>query len=170
MTLMKVVDKAIFDQDVSLESAQQAGRPRPGKQQPPPAEPETLVVHAKDTARASGRRRLSASSDLALIIDLLIHRLGQGSFQKQDADAPESVAPSEETLRDEEAEPIDIDGHLLAKACRGKVNRLFHRMIGQCELAIERGKDATTPIVQMAAVLGVVRHLRTRPNAFSWRP
>jgi hypothetical protein len=43
-------------------------------------------------------------------------------------------------------------------------------MIGQCELAVERGKDTTTPIVQMAAVLGVVRHLRTRQHTFAWLP
>jgi hypothetical protein len=172
MVLMKVVDKAIFDQGVSLDSAQQAGRPKAGKQEQSDAvrDPETLAVHAQDTARARRRRRLSASSDLALIIDLLIHRLGQGLFQKQDADTPGSVTPSEETLREEDAEAIEIDGHMLAKACRGKVNRLFRRMIGQCELVGERGKDATTPIVQMAAVLGVVRHLRTRQHAFGWLP
>lgn len=169
--LMKVVDKAIFDQDVSLESAQQAGRPRSRKQSSTPtAEPERLVVHAKDTTRARRRRRLTASSDLALIIDLLIHRLGQGLFQRRETDTPDSVVPSEETLRDEAPEPTIIDGHMLAKACRGKVNRLFRRMIRQCERAIERDNNATTPIVQMAAVLGVVRHLRTRQNAFSWLP
>ena len=50
------------------------------------------------------------------------------------------MAQSEETLRDEDAEPPEIDGHVLAKACRGKVNRLFRRMIGQCEAAVKRGK------------------------------
>ena len=172
MALMKVVDKAIFDREISLEAVQQTGRPKSGKVKTPPpgTEPETLIVSAKDTARARRRRRLTASSDLALIIDLLIHRLGQGLYSKQEADSPDSVAPSEETLRDEDSEPLEIDGHMLAKACRGKVNRLFRRMIGQCELAVEHEKDATTPIVQMAAVLGVVRHLRTRQNSFAWLP
>ncbi|MCY4056709.1 MAG: hypothetical protein OXG44_01780, partial [Gammaproteobacteria bacterium] len=40
----------------------------------------------------------------------------------------------------------------------------------QCELAVERGTDATTTIVQMAAVLGVVRHLRSRHAKFAWLP
>ena len=50
------------------------------------------------------------------------------------------------------------------------MNRLFRRMIGQCEAAVERGKDATTPVVQLAAVLAIVRHLRTREATFAWLP
>jgi hypothetical protein len=103
----------------------------------------------------------------------ILHRRGafwQGLYTKQETDSPDSVAPSEETLRDEDIEPPEIDGHVLAKACRGKVNRLFRRMIGQCELAVERGRDSTTPIVRMAAVLGVVRHLRSRQATFAWLP
>lgn len=113
---------------------------------------------------------MSASIDLAVIIDALIYRLGQGLYTKQETDSPDSVAPSEETLRDEDSEPPEIDGHVLAKACRGKVNRLFRRMIGQCEAAVGRGKDATTPIVQLAAVLGIVRHQRARQATFAWLP
>jgi hypothetical protein len=43
-------------------------------------------------------------------------------------------------------------------------------MIGQCEAAAKRGDDATTPIVQLAAVLGIVRHLRARQSTFAWLP
>lgn len=170
--LMKVVEKAIFDEPVALDASKNLSRTKApkGKEAPDADEPETLVISAKDTVKARRRRRLSASSDLAVIIDALIYRLGQGLFAKQETDSPDSVAPSEETLRDEDVEPPEIDGHVLAKACRGKVNRLFRRMIGQCELAVERGRDATTPIVQMAAVLGVVRHLRSRQTTFAWLP
>jgi hypothetical protein len=172
MALMKLVDRAIFDEEISLETAQQSARPKSGKAETPTAsaEPDTLVISAKDTARARRRRRLTASSDLALIIDLLIYRLGKGLYAKQETDSPDSVAQSEETLRDQDSEPPEIDGHVLAKACRGKVNRLFRRMIGQCEAAVKRGKDATTPLVQMAAVLGIVRHLRARQATFAWLP
>ena len=170
--LMKVVEKAIFDQPVALDAEQQPHRAKlvKGQALPTADEPDSLVVSAKDTARVRRRRRLSASSDLAVIIDALIHRLGQGLYTKQETDSPDSVAPSEETLREEDSEPREIDGHVLAKACRGKVNRLFRRMIKQCEFAVERGTDMTTPIVQMAAVLGVVRHLRVRQATFVWLP
>lgn len=170
--LMKVVEKAIFDEHISLNLPEGASRTKPGKGAKPEAstDPETLAISAKDTTRARRRRRLSASSDLAMIIDALIYRLGQGLFTKPEPDSLTSVAPSEETLRNEETEPPEIDGHILAKACRGKVNRLFRRMIAQCEAAVARGTDATTPIIQLAAVLGVVRHLRVRQATFGWLP
>jgi hypothetical protein len=170
--LMKVVEKAIFDEPVMLDDPKNRSRAKPAKGTATPEadEPETLVISAKDTVKARRRRRLSASSDLAVIIDALIYRLGQGLYAKRETDSPDSVAPSEETLRNEDVEPPEIDGHMLAKACRGKVNRLFRRMIAQCELAVKRGRDATTPLVQMAAVLGVVRHLRSRQATFAWLP
>ena len=170
--LMKVVERAIFDAPISLDTGEGPSRSRSGKAQPQGggAEPDTLIISAKDTVRARRRRRLSASSDLAVIIDALIYRLGQGLYTRRETDSPDSVAPSEETLSEEGSDPSEIDGHGLAKACRGKVNRLFRRMIGQCEIAVGQSKDATTPIVQLAAVLGIVRHLRARQATFAWLP
>jgi hypothetical protein len=59
--------------------------------------------------------------------------------------------------------------NVLAKLCRGKINRLFSRMTAQLELAVKRGKDATTPVIQLA-VLGVVKHLRLGQSNFAWLP
>lgn len=170
--LMNVVEKAIFDKPIALDTAEAPSRSKSGNAQPQAdgAEPETLIISAKDTVRARRRRRLSASSDLAVIIDALIYRLGQGLYTRRETDSPDSVAPSEETLPEEGAEPPEIDGHVLAKACRGKVNRLFRRMIGQCKIAVDQSRDATTPIVQLAAVLGIVRLLRSRQATFAWLP
>ncbi len=170
--LMNIVQKAIFDEPVALDMPKDHSRAKSARRRnaPDAEEPKTLEISAKDTVKARRRRRLSASSDLAVIIDTLIYRLGRGLYAKQEIDAPDFVAPSEKTPLDEDIEPPEIDGHVLAKACRGKVNRLFRRMIGQCDLAVERGRDVTTPIVQMAAVLGVVRHLRSRQARFAWLP
>jgi hypothetical protein len=87
--LMKVVEKAIFDEPVTLDAIQQPSQAKPakGKVAPDPDEPETLVISAKDTVKARRRRRLSASSDLAVIIDALIYRLGQPPAHAQ-ADCP----------------------------------------------------------------------------------
>lgn len=171
--LMKVVEKAIFDDPISLDDARKgSSASRPGKAKPhlDIAEPDSLIISAKDTVRARRRGRLSTSSDLAVIIDALIYRLGQGLYAKRDTDSPDSVAPSDQDPPDPDSDPPEIDGHVLAKACRGKVNRLFGRMIRQCELAVDPSKDATTAIVQLAAVLGIVRHLRTRQGTFAWLP
>lgn len=170
--LLAVVEKVIFDDQIPLDVDEGTAHRKPAKDSKSgnAAEPETLGISTKNTSRARHRPRLSASSDLAVIIDALIYRLGQGLPTKQEEDSPNSAKPSEEEFRDEESAPPEIDGHMLAKACRGKVNRLFRRMIAQCEAAVERGKDATTPVVQLAAVLGIVKHLKTRQPTFAWLP
>jgi hypothetical protein len=170
--LMKVVEKAIFDQPLTLNAAHSSKPKQKNQDDPDHADDdlETLAISAKDTAKARRKRRLSAATDLAVIIDALIYRLGQGLPGRVEADVPTSVKTSEEALRDEEAEPPEFDGRVLAKACRSKVNRLFKRMIDQCELAARDGKDITNRIVQLAAVLGVVKHLRARQDTFAWLP
>jgi len=130
------------------------------------------MISVEDTVHARRRqRRVFASSDLALIIDMLIYRLGRGL--QEETDGAVIVQPSDVDLKDQTVEPPPpppIDGHLLAKVCRGKINRLFARMTAQLELAVKRGKDATTPVIQLAAVLGVVRHLRVGQSCFAWLP
>jgi hypothetical protein len=173
--LLKVVEKAIFDEPVSLSESSERSKANQGKKLSKPetiAEPTSLMISAKDTVHARRRqRRVFASSDLALIIDALIYRLGRGLYEE--SEGPAVVQPSDVDLRDEATEPpalVQIDGHVLAKLCRSKINRLFGRMVRQLELAVERGKDATTPVIQLAAVLGVVKHLRLGQSNFEWLP
>jgi hypothetical protein len=65
---MNVVEKAIFDEPIPLDTAEAPSRSKSGNAQPQAdgAEPETLIISAKDTVRARRHRRLSASSDLAV--------------------------------------------------------------------------------------------------------
>jgi len=173
--LLKVVEKAIFDEPISVDDAREVRKAKLGQhrtKRQSVAEPTSLMISAKHTAHARRhQRRIFASSDLALIIDALIYRLGRGLHEE--TEGPASVRPSDVDFRDETQEappPAPIDGHALAKLCRAKMNRLFRRMTGQLELALKRGKDATTPVVQLAAVLGVVKHLPLRQSNFEWLP
>jgi len=169
--LIRVVEKAIFDEPIQLEDTSQDApgvRVRERTKSEAVAEPKSLMISAKDTVRARRRRSLSASSDLALIIDALIYRLGRGL--RQEVDTLSSVRSPEDTFCEEDEPPPKVDGHALAKLCRRKVSRLFRRMTAQLELAAKRGEDATTPLIQLAAVLGVVKHLRVRQSSFEWLP
>jgi hypothetical protein len=113
----------------------------------------TAKLHCASTSRpnvsyaclTAGSLLASASSDLAVIIDALIYRLGQGLFTKRETDSPDSVAPSDETLRDEDAEPPEFDGHVLAKACRGKVNEA--RAAGLARLLERIGKSRSEDLI-----------------------
>jgi hypothetical protein len=172
--LFKVVEKVIFDGQIALETTEKPSRAASSQAgaSTEEKEPDTLIISAKETVRARRKRRLAASSDLAVIIDALIYRLGQGLPARLETDLPDSVV-SPEGIPDDEDEDGDrpeIDGHAIAKACRGKVNRIFKRMIAQCEAAVARGSDATRAIGQLAAVLGAVKYLRTKQSSFTWCP
>lgn len=89
--------------------------------------------------------------------------------------APASSRPrsEEEEIGVEEEDGGELareapDFEVLAKACRGKVRRLIKRMEGQFELA--NGPDrARRGIVQLAAVLGVIRTLRFVEQRPEWK-
>jgi hypothetical protein len=111
--LLRVVEKAIFDEPVSLdETLDNSGTNRGGNRTNPEIilEPTSLMISARDTSHARRRhRRIFASSDLALIIDALIYRLGQGLHN--DTDSLVSVRPSDTDLRDSTEElPPPSDG------------------------------------------------------------
>lgn len=168
--LLAVVEKAVFDTPIGVEAAVGVGRSRETHDQTPDRDRDlgTMMISARDTVRARHRRRAEAMSDLALIIDALIYKLGVGL--RRDTDTPASVRSEEELAKEEEApEPI-VDGATLAKMCRGKINRLFKRMEGQLDLAAERKKNVVRQIIQLAAVLGVVEYLRNRESDFDWLP
>lgn len=173
--LLRVVEKAIFDEPIAVGGGEAPGNVINGRKPANPeaaAEPRSLMISVKDTVNARRReRRVFAASDLALIIDALIYRLGKGL--DEEADGPAVVEPSDVDLRDENTEPpppLPVDGHTLAKLCRSKINHLFGRMERQLELAVKRGKGATTPVIQLAAVLGIVKHIRLAQSTFEWLP
>ncbi len=172
--LLKIIEKAIFDQPFAVEDvASPAARATSRTATAPPnedAEPASLMVSARDTLKARRKRRLTASTDLAVIIDALIYRLGNG-LHREDLDTKESVRVHEPKADDHGAdddEPEEVDGAVLAKMCRGKVNRLFKRMQQQLDQAAERGTHVGSAIIQLAAVLGIVKALTV--GTFEWLP
>lgn len=89
-----------------------------------------------------------------------------------------AVTSSRQRSEEEEIGADDEDGgelareapdlEVLAKACRSKVRRLIKRMDGQFELAAEPD-CARRAIVQLAAVLGVIRTLRLVEQRPEWK-
>ena len=169
--LIHIVEKAIFDSAVSAQEVQ-ASTSRAGKLKDSAGkadtEPSSLMVTAGETVRGRRRRRVAVSSDLALIIDARLQTWS--GLHREDTDTPDSVQPKEVREGDDDENREPPDGHALAKLCRGKLNRLFSRMVKQMELAVENKSSATTPLIQLAAVLGIVKHLRLRQSSFPWLP
>jgi hypothetical protein len=167
-TLLKLTEKVIFDSDDVVRTTPfraGASTATPGDAEPAAA---SLALDAQGRRRSRQRRSL-ASGDIAVLLDALMRRLGEGLTT---AAAPQPSNDREEVGADEEdggelaREPPDHEE--LAKACRSKMRRLIRRMEGQIELAAEPDR-ARRGVVQLAAVLAVVHTLRLVERRPEWR-
>lgn len=167
--LLKLTEKVIFDSDDVVRTTPLRPTTGPnGRQEPEPA-PASLALEAAGRKNSSRRTRSLASGDIVVLLDALMRRLGEGLPTKA---SPQRRSEEEEIGADEEegGEPARKlpDYEALAKACRGKTRHLIKRMEGQFELATVPGQ-ARRGIVQLAAVLGVIRALRFVEQRPEWK-
>lgn len=166
--LLKVTEKVIFDSDIVVRmSPPRSSTTLSGEQEAVPP-PESLALDAAGR-RAPRRTRSFASGDIIVLLDALVRRLGEG-LAIHASTRPRS---EEEQIGADEEEGGELahgaaDFEVLAKACRGKVRRLIKRMEGQFELA-DAPDRARRGIVQLAAVLGVIRTLRLVEQRPEWK-
>lgn len=131
--------------------------------------PASLALEAAGRKNSSARKRSLASGDIVVLLDALMRRLGEGlavSSAPRPRSEEEEIGADDENGGDLVQEAADLE--VLAKSCRGKVRRLVKRMAGQLELAKESA-NARRGIVQLAAVLGVIRTLRIIEQRPEWR-
>ncbi|MCA2979380.1 MAG: EF-hand domain-containing protein [Myxococcaceae bacterium] len=173
-SLLKSVEKVIFDQAIPTNVGIRVGS-SPARTDSSTAEeiPESLRATPEDMAHAARKRRVLESGDLALILDALCRKLGQG-LSMNSSSGP--IAQSEERLKDSDDEAlVDIaqfdlvDTARLAKLCRTKGNTILRRLGQQIEKAQKATEVPTGVIAQAAAVLGVLRQLRRADLKDPWR-
>ena len=166
--LLKLTEKVIFDSDdiVRTNPPRTTSAPAEFKEMAPPPSSLALDAAGRKSAR---RKRTLASGDILVLLDALMRRLGEG--------LPSNAAPRPRNDQDEIGADEEDGGELahevpdfelLAKACRSKVRRLIKRMEGQLKLATAPDR-ARRGVVQLAAVLGVVRTLRLVGQRPEWR-
>lgn len=167
--LLKLTEKVIFDsgdvvRTMPLRSTDSADTGRDEL-----TAPVSLELDAAGRKNSSKRTRSLASGDIVVLLDALMRRLGEGLAASS---APRPRSEEEEIGADEEnggdLAPEAPDFEVLAKACRGKVKRLVKRMAGQLELA-SASENSSRGIVQLAAVLGVIRTLRVIEQRPEWK-
>jgi hypothetical protein len=167
-TLLKLTEKVIFDSEDVVRTTPLRASVGVDTSHEGTLGPATLAVDAKGR-KGPTRRRSLASGDIVVLLDALTRRLGEGL----PAAAPARQHNDEEEIGADEVEGGELAREApkhaeLAKACRGKVRRLASRMEAQLEVALEPDR-ARRGVIQLAAVLAVVRTLRLLEYRPEWR-
>lgn len=171
--LLKLSEKVIFDDDAVIEKSDAELLRRAGRKEDGDTEPEQVESLAIDATgrRASRKRRSIASGDITVILDALIHRLGTGGAEstgtgtRTGGNEEEQIGADDDT---DELPPEQPDFERLGAACRRKTRTLLKRMTKQLEAARESGA-ARRAVIQVAAVLGILRALRVIELRDEWR-
>jgi hypothetical protein len=167
-TLLKLTEKVIFESEDVVRTAPLRAAGGVTAPTEPSSAPASLAVDAAGP-RAARRRRTLAGGDILVLLDALMRRLGEGlsatSGARPSNDQDQIGADDEDGGELTRKVP---DHEALARVCRGKVRRLIKRMEGQIVRAAEPD-CAARGVVQLAAVLGVLRALRLVERRAEWR-
>ncbi|WP_431112476.1 hypothetical protein [Variovorax paradoxus] len=182
-SLILQIEAAIFDDPEQVVSPPAASaRPGAGGQAHiASARPESLAVHIGEGAsgRKIQKKRLLQAGSLLDVLDALFYRLGQG-LPRSAGSAPGKPSVSEEELvgnEDEEAsqEPPAALSQQAVQAVRKRLKQVVGRMIKRLKAAqSEANPDARaaktrTGVVQLVAVLSLVREFRRIRHLPQWR-
>jgi hypothetical protein len=173
--VLRIVDKAIFDDeeiDVAVRSrAMRAAQPRLAVD---PGEDAlgSRAIPLEDVKRRGAARRKLADGNLAIVIDMLFQRLGAGlEYEAPVAKTPEVEEKDLEPLeRSAPHDPPPINGAALTLACQQKVKALLRRMVTRLGQVQKSGVGALPAIVQLAAILGVLRWMHRVEKQLPWLP
>ncbi len=171
--VIRIVNKVIFEDfdEAAIKSAKGKSEDS-GKSANDSNDISEFEVSITETKKAKRRKQFYAEGDLGLILNALIYNLGAGL--RAGTGSSDLIKRSEEEVVNSEDEElvreIKVDGRALAEVCRRKVKTLFGRMLRQFELASDEGANRLRPILQLAAVLGVINYLRDRVETAAWVP
>lgn len=175
--LLKLTEKVLFESDdhvratmASTGTAERAQEGETGGQEPSPgANSPSLAVEARGP-RAALRRRSIARGDITLLLDALIHRLGEG-LPQQTTGAGASFRQAESPAEDEnDPPPTPPDLKTLAAACRRRIKALCRRMTGQLGKFDKNPEgNARRLVLQVATVFGILRALEGAQRREEWR-
>lgn len=174
--LIASVEKVIFSENIHSElttfSRGGKGQVEDGKL---PARPSSLGVHVADMPKQKKKLRLLKSGDLAYLLDVLIRRLGieldttRGKTDSRGRTEEESVGQDDDTMPTESTQSDIISDAMIAEIVSRKAKTLIRRMTTQLNLACKNERRAQSAIVQLVAVLGLVRELRRLRLHPRWR-
>ncbi len=169
--VMGIVEKAIFEeQPIEVTTEPTVGSERSSTSSSDlPTGP--LAIGLDEVRRRKKPRAVVAQGDLAVVLDLLIRRLGEGLDSPEPSDPAEDDGEAEDPAVEAARQALpDVDGQALLKACHRKVKKLLDRMTRQLQRLDGSPRQAVQAIVRLAAVLGILRWLRHIGPTLGWLP
>jgi hypothetical protein len=166
--LIRIVEKVIFDEQNDIDP-KAVKRPK-GKAKTEDQNEKTvrLSISLDDIKKKASRRRIVNSGDLGLIMDILIHNLGIG-LRSRGPGTYSNGRDEEDMIGSDDEETPEIINILnnreIIKICNGKVRTIVNRMLKQFEKAQKRKCEYYKPLIQLVAVLALLRQLRKFESA-----
>jgi len=166
-------DDTVKGIDVALREHKQknpGAAPAPG--------PESLAISVADLPKERRKLRLLKSGDLAYLLDVLLRRLSEG-LDGPPLQTDTSGRTEEGQKGTEGVEPTDppepplpattLSDPEIAKAVAYKVRTLTRRMVEQLKLATTDDERNTSAVLQLIAVLALLRELRHLDQTSRWK-
>jgi len=171
--VIAAVEKVIFEEP-EIESTLRRHTPvkgTAGNDNEEQTKPESLAGSIQEHRKRRAYRRLLESGDLAYLLDVLIRRLGVGLERDHGRDGKgrtEEELAGTDDADDHPPEREGLDDSDIARLCRSKARRLVGRMAKQMEQAARRAEKGPTVLIQLVAVLAIVRELRLVERMPRW--
>jgi hypothetical protein len=169
-TLIEQVQQVIFaaeaSEHVGFKTSSGAGKATSDANRP-----DTLAVDDAEFNRHKRKRRLIESGDLGYLIDTLIRLLHMPSVSSP-SHSPEPVSADDEEDNDNPGDPVEnsaFDDAEIAAAISRKSRSLIRKMIEREKHAADETGSAATMLVQLVAVLAVLKELRYLERQGRWR-
>ena len=140
--------------------------------------PESLAISVADLPKERKKLRLLKSGDLAYLLDVLLRRLSEGLDGAPVETDAAGRTEEEQVGQDDDAEPKPPEPTLpatnlgdldIAKAVAHRARTLTRRMVEQLKLAATDEERNTSAVLQLIAVLALLRELRHLDQTPRWK-
>jgi len=144
----------------------------------PTAGPASLSISVDDMPKAKKKLRLLKSGDLAYLIDVLLRRLSEG-LESQTNETDKAGRTEEEQIGKEDTEPVESDqapppptplsDRDIAVLVARRARALIGKMVSQLKLAAQDKSRQAGAVIQLIAVMALLRELRHLDKLKRWR-
>lgn len=177
--VISAVERVIFADEVEyeVESAVREHQEKRAKTSST-AGPDSLAISVADMPETKRRARLLKAGDLAFLIDVLLRRLSEG-LEIQSIETDSSGRTEEEQIDKDDVDTIalsevkqsttTLSDREIAMAVALRVRALIRKMIKQLELATKNETRQAGAVIQLIAVLALIRELRHLDKLERWQ-